>query len=235
MRSSAAYAVGHLLQGGPPRSEAIHALKLALEDTDINVRFSTVNALGIVGPSAFEAVDALARLIEDRELLVRLAAIKALTEIARCSSLSESVVTVMRRGMKSTDVLVRSSTAEALGRLGLSSPTVITALEAATEDPDEVVSRATLMASGELVGSKVVVVDLDGLAGFPQRLRYNISAERAVDEEDYRFKRLRARARSGWPLRSRCASGHSPPLTRLSTLRLCNVPLQPPWELPFRL
>jgi hypothetical protein len=83
--------------------------------------------------------------------------------------------------------------------------------------------------------SKMIVVNLDGLADISQRLRYNFLAEGPVDEKNRRFRQLRARAHSGWPLRSRCASGHNPPLTHLSILLLCNVRRQSPWEFLSRL
>jgi hypothetical protein len=78
---------------------------------------------------------------------------------------------------------------------------------------------------------KVVVVNLDVLAEFPQRLGYNpLTRERSMKKTNASGG-FRARARSGWPLRCRCACGHNPQ----SILRLYSVQLQLSWESLSRL
>jgi hypothetical protein len=73
-------------------------------------------------------------------------------------------------------------------------------------------------------------MNLDGFAAFPQRLSDDLPSKGTVDEKTKRSGSFEPELAADGLFDLFCASGHNPPPTRLSILRLCTARLQPPWE-----
>src|SRR5204863_8970440 len=92
-----------------PGAEAVEALLGALRDSDMNVRFHAIEALGKLGPSA--AVEPLAAIAESRDFFLAFPALDALSRI-NDASVAPRLLPLL------ADELVGDHAAEALGQIG---------------------------------------------------------------------------------------------------------------------
>jgi HEAT repeat protein len=124
-------AAGVLALLGPRAKAGVPALKTALNDKDLQVRWRVADALRLIGEGEM-TVPTWIDLLGNKHSEVRMKALTALGEIGAHARASESAIIA---ALKTEDRFVlRGAAAEALGRIGATSPATIEALQHALSD-----------------------------------------------------------------------------------------------------
>jgi HEAT repeat protein len=132
-----------------PDSRVVTALTTALGDSSAEVRLETVNSLILLGPPAnaptrTSAVQALQRLFNDRDPRVALWSHVALM---RLDQITDQHLSVVARGLRAPDPLMREQAARALGTVGdQAKARVPDLLEVAQKDKEPAVVETSLWA-----------------------------------------------------------------------------------------
>jgi HEAT repeat protein len=129
---------------GPAAAEATSALVPLLHDRDEDIRVATAFALANIGPAARAAVEELQKNLKSKDQLLSLACAEALLRIQpddphAVATAVSVLVNLLQEGK--TDV-TRLEAAAALGDLGTTAKSAVTALQKAQSDPSPAVRDA---------------------------------------------------------------------------------------------
>jgi HEAT repeat protein len=147
VREHAATALGQI--GRPARAAIPTLVNMLRSDEEFGARQHAASALGNIG-EAGEALPALITALTDPDINVRIVAAEALGKLGSAAAPAASQLLLVLKDMQTGREGVRQQAAFALGKIGMATPNIISALCEARNDPHRDPRRFAVRALGDL-------------------------------------------------------------------------------------